>query len=180
MTAGAAWGLRPAPALWTLRLPEAEAVNDPLAAAFLRHRDDPDTRHTHYHEGRHENIVIDLAKLPEAGPVLARAREAAAAILGRAPEALRLAAWFNAMEPGHVTLSHRHDIRGELLSAVYYVAVPEHSGDLVVLDPPLTTVVRPAPGLLVLFPPETLHEVTRHEGEGLRLSLAMNFGPAEG
>jgi hypothetical protein len=32
--------------------------------------------------------------------------------------------------------------------------------------------------MLLLFPPQLPHEVTQHRGEGMRLSLAMNIGPA--
>ena len=169
--------LRGAPPLWIARLEQPEAVNASLVEGFERHRDDADTRHTHFHAGRYENIVVDLGKLPAAGAVLALARACAGQVLGRAGEALRLGAWFNAMQPGDVTLSHSHDIHEELLSAVYYVQVPAASGELVLLDPPVRTVITPEAGLLALFPPDVAHEVTRHRGHGLRLALAMNFGP---
>jgi hypothetical protein len=161
-------------------LPGEASVNAALAAAFRRLRDDPGTRKSHLLEGRYENIYVDMARLPEAGPVLAAARSCAATLLGRPPETLALGCWFNEMGPGQVTLSHRHDIHDELLSGVYYLEVPDASGDLVVIDEHSRTVVTPRPGLFVFFAPTALHEVTRNESAGVRLSLAMNFGPAAG
>jgi hypothetical protein len=40
--------------------------------------------------------------------------------------------WFNYMPAGSVTIPHSHDDDDELLSAVYYVTVPEDSGDLII------------------------------------------------
>ncbi len=162
------------------RLAEADRVNPPLAAGYRRLRDDPGTRKSHFLEGRYENIYVDMARLPEARPVLAAARGCAARILGRPGEDLALGCWFNEMGPGQVTLSHRHDIHDELLSGVYYLEAPEGSGDLVVMDDHARTVVAPRPGLFVFFAPTALHQVTRNDSDGVRLSLAMNFGPPGG
>lgn len=159
-------------------LPEAARVNPPLVAGYHRLRDDPGTRKSHFLEGRYENIYPDMARLPEARPVLDAARACAAHILARSGDALAVGCWFNEMGPGQVTLSHRHDIHDELLSGVYYLLAPEDCGDLVVEDAHCRTVVPPREGLFVFFPPTTLHQVTRNHSGRVRLSLAMNFGPA--
>ncbi len=62
---------------------------------------------------------------------------------------------------------------------MYYIRVPENSGDLVLHDENRKVCVQPEEGKLVLFSPDVLHEVTAHLGSGLRLSVAINVGPAK-
>jgi hypothetical protein len=83
------------------------------------------------------------------------------------------------MEPGHVTLPHHHEEDDELVSGVYYVQVPTDSGDLVLGEGAASCRLAPRPGMLVFFPPTLVHEVTRNNSAGVRLSVAMNFGPAK-
>jgi len=84
--------------------------------------------------------------------------------------------WLNEMEPGHVTLAHRHDEDDELLSGVYYIHVAENSGDLMLEQGGVTTRISPQAGMLVLFPPDVLHHVTENLSTETRLSIGMNFG----
>jgi predicted 2-oxoglutarate/Fe(II)-dependent dioxygenase YbiX len=83
------------------------------------------------------------------------------------------------MENGQRTSLHHHDEHDELLSAVYYIHVPENSGDLILHDDEKKTGIQPQAGKLVMFAPGVLHEVTAHLGSGLRLSVGMNVGPAD-
>lgn len=130
---------------------------------------------SHWFEGRYENLYIPATVFTAIQPVLEQARIAAADFLGlgRLPE---VGFWLNDMRPGQVTLRHRHDEDDELLSAAYYVQVPENSGDLVLEQAGTHTRIPPRAGNLVMFPPEVPHEVTRHRGQGMRLSVGMNFG----
>jgi predicted 2-oxoglutarate/Fe(II)-dependent dioxygenase YbiX len=82
------------------------------------------------------------------------------------------------MEAGQRTTLHHHDENDELLSAVYYIRVPENSGDLILRDAGEKIRIQPQAGKLVMFAPKVLHEVTANLGSGLRLSVAMNVGPA--
>ena len=84
----------------------------------------------------------------------------------------------NAMESGHRTMPHHHDENDELLSAVYYIRVPENSGDLILHDDGKKVCIQPQEGKLVMFAPRVLHEVTVNLGKEMRLSVAMNVGPA--
>jgi len=88
--------------------------------------------------------------------------------------------WFNAMGPGHRTAPHHHDENDELLSAVYYIRVPENSGDLILHTAGKSISIHPQEGKLVLFAPALLHEVTTNLSAELRLSVAVNIGPVEG
>jgi oxalate decarboxylase/phosphoglucose isomerase-like protein (cupin superfamily) len=81
------------------------------------------------------------------------------------------------MGSGESTSEHIHDENDELLSAVYYVAAPELSGDLLLYDGPLTIRVAPVPGTFLFFPPDLPHAVETNLSPRLRLSLGINFGP---
>ena len=92
---------------------------------------------------------------------------------------LKAGFWFNAMHAGNRTSLHHHDENDELLSAAYYIRVPENSGNLVLHDADRRVSIQPQEGKLVMFAPHVLHEVTMHQGTGLRLSVGMNVGPAD-
>ena len=84
--------------------------------------------------------------------------------------------WFNAMRPGDITTVHTHDDDDELLSCVYYISVPDNSGDLVITENNEKLVLKPEAGSFVFLSPEILHEVSRNESNDSRLSMAFNFG----
>jgi hypothetical protein len=83
------------------------------------------------------------------------------------------------MEAGHRTSLHHHDENDELLSGVYYIRVPENSGDLILHDAGKKIRIQPQEGKLVMFAPGVLHEVTANAGSELRLSVAVNVGPVD-
>ena len=177
---------RPAPPrIWSStpihgsRLPDAEEINERLAAAFQSLREDDFGRRTHHFGGRYENLYLERGRLPGVAWVLDYAETCARAILGW-DQPLRCGFWLNAQGPGQATTPHNHDENDELLSGVYYVQVPPDSGDLVLLDGWLNVRVTPAAGLMLFFPPQLVHRVETNRSGELRLSLAFNFGPAEG
>ena len=159
------------------RVADSESLNEALRAQYraLKDAGHEEMTYSHYFEGRYENIYVPDTVLTTVRPLLETARREAATFLQR--ETLPDAGfWMNEMAPGHVTLAHRHDADDELLSGVYYVDVPEHSGDLVLEQGRVTTRIQPQAGMLVLFPPDVLHHVTQNLGEKTRLSIGMNFG----
>lgn len=161
-------------------LPAGESLNERIAADFARLQDAPEVRKSHYFAGRYENIYIGVDRIPALAEVYALAETSARAILGLAADTpLRVGGWFNQMGPGQVTLPHRHDDDDELLSAVYYVQVPENAGALVIQEPPFTTRVEPQAGMLVLFPSDVQHEVTENRSQQQRLSIGINIGPGQ-
>ncbi|MCG6942002.1 MAG: 2OG-Fe(II) oxygenase family protein [Thiohalocapsa sp.] len=165
------------PRITALRYPRAKTLNDPLALAFAGLDDTDFTHRSHYIDGRFENLYLDRERLPGLDDLLRFATAAAAARLGLECPPLRCGFWLNAMPPGSSTSRHSHEENDELLAGVYYVAVPEASGDVVFADDPFAIRVTPRPGQLLLFPPALPHWVEPHRGEGLRLSVALNFGP---
>ena len=156
-------------------MPDAEKVNPHLIAAFERENQAADIKRTHMFAGRFENIYIPHQRLPELAPLSEFVVAAATQILHRSP--LRHGFWFNEMHPGHSTTLHSHEEEDELLSAVCYLTCPENSGRLILHDDDAQIVVRPRPGLVVLFPPDLPHEVEENASRDIRLSIAFNFGP---
>lgn len=172
MTPQAPQGLAP---IHFAELPRAAAVNSALAAAFLREKDGTAVRRSHHFGGRFENLYLPVERLPEFTAVRDFALHTAAQILRR--DDLHHGFWFNEMLPGQRTSLHAHEEDDELLSAVYYVQCPEHSGRLLLHDDKALIAITPSAGLLVLFPPDLPHEVEENHSDRPRLSVAFNFGP---
>lgn len=161
-------------------LDRPDTLNASLYERFLALSGTDRTRQTHFYAGRFENIYMDAEDIPEIVVVLNVLRQRAGQLLGLPVDKLKVGFWFNAMEAGHRTSLHHHDENDELLSAAYYVRVPENSGNLVLHDAGMQVSIQPHEGKLVMFAPGVLHEVTVHRGTGLRLSVGMNVGPSDG
>ncbi len=162
-----------------LTLEDPDKLNARLYDRFMELYGTDRTRQSHHFEGRFENIYLQEADIPEIATVLDVMKQQAAQLLGIPAATLKAGFWFNAMDAGQRTSLHHHDENDELLSAVYYIRVPENSGDLILHDAGNTVRIQPQEGKLVMFAPGVLHEVTAHLGSGLRLSVAMNVGPAD-
>jgi 2OG-Fe(II) oxygenase superfamily len=163
--------------LHTTLLCHFQTLNRQLLEGLTRHIDDETTRKTHLFFGRYENIYISRDQIPQIDDILGSVIEAAAKILKRPSNELKAGLWFNVMNPGDKTTLHKHDDDDELLSAVYYVKVPDNSGTLVIGKEPAFTRLTPQEGLLALFPPNMPHEVTENLSSESRISLGINIGP---
>jgi len=165
------------PPLYSAYLDNFEHINPALSGGYFRHADDENINRSHFFEGRYENIYITKEIIPELNTIQNAAIEYAANILELDKNSLKSGLWFNAMAPGHTTSVHSHDDDDELLSAVYYITVPDDSGNLVLHHKHFTTRVTPAAGMFVFFPPDISHEVSRNNSTKTRLSLGINIGP---
>ena len=161
------------------QLPDAAALNACLYERYLALCAAGRVSRTHHVGGRFENTYIARADLPEIGVLLDVFRQQAGRWLGMPADSLRAGFWFNAMEHGQRTSLHHHDENDELLSAAYYIRVPDRSGELVLYAGEERITVAPRAGKLVMFAPSLLHEVTVNESHALRLSVGMNIGPVE-
>lgn len=161
------------------RLPDSPQYLAEVVAAFRRVAESPDTIRTHYFNGRYENIYPRRESLPEIEPLLTVILGCARQVLAT-PEPLQLSFWFNQMLPGHSTTLHTHDDGYELLSGVYYLEVPENSGDILMHAGDEALRITAQAGLLLLFPPELPHEVEENRSARSRLSMAFNIGPRAG
>jgi hypothetical protein len=159
-----------------MELPGAGLVNARLWDQFQAVRDDPALQRSHYFAGRYENIYIPETRMQALAPVLQAARQGAERYLGKQVAGLSTGFWFNEMGPGHVTLPHQHDEDGEQVSGVYYIRVPDDSGDLLLKQGEHCHSITPQEGMFVFFSPQVMHEVTRNNSDAVRLSVGMNFG----
>ena len=162
-----------------VRLSDAGRLNTSLYTRFMELFQTDRVRQTHHFAGRFENIYIEEADIPEITTLLSEVKQQASQLLGIKVDRLKAGFWFNAMEAGHVTAPHHHDENDELLSAVYYIHVPENSGDLILHDADRQIRIQPQAGKLVMFAPNVLHEVTVNASPELRLSVGMNVGSAD-
>lgn len=163
--------------LHSVRLAQSGDYNAQLALACEQVADAPDTGRSHFVQGRFENLYPPRDRLPLIEPLISAVSQAARRILGRTDD-FRVGFWINRMAPGHLTSRHSHEENDELLSAVYYVQVPQDSGQLVFHQQGASLRITPEAGMLLLFAPWLEHEVDPHRGEGVRLSVAFNLGPA--
>lgn len=160
-------------------LEKPDKLNDSLYARFMELSGTDRIRQSHHFEGRFENTYIEESDIPAIATVLTLVKQQAGQLLGVGTEELKTGFWFNAMEAGQRTAPHHHDENDELLSAVYYIRVPEHSGDLILHGDSRKIMIQPQEGKLVMFAPAVLHEVTVNHSTEMRLSVAMNVGPAD-
>lgn len=165
------------PELYSFQLDHAEALNQQLLAGFHRFSGADDIEKSHYFGDRYENIYIGADRIPAIKQILDTVTLQAGQILNQPADQLKAGLWFNAMGPGQLTTLHRHDVDDELLSAVYYVAVSDNSGNLILQCGPMRTEVTPKAGMFVFFPPDMEHEVTENKSQQMRLSLGINVGP---
>jgi len=163
--------------LHTTLLSDFHELNRQLLEGLMRHIDDEGTRKSHLFFGRYENIYISSEQIPQIDVILRSVIEISAEILKIPSNDLKAGLWFNVMNPGDKTTLHKHDDGDELLSAVYYIKVPNDSGSLIIGKEPAFTKLTPQEGLLALFPPNMPHEVTENLSPGSRISLGINIGP---
>lgn len=157
------------------------ALNAEVTAGFLATYQNDDVKRTHLFDGRYENIYLTEQHIPALKALIAEAIGHAQDILQ--VENLRAGFWFNYMPPGSMTTLHTHDDADELLSAVYYIDVPENSGDLIIHQPRSTdargtVTITPRAGDFIFFRPDVPHEVSDNNSHAARLSLGINFGIA--
>ena len=158
-----------------VRLSDSSTLNSRILEEFEQAKLAGKTRGTHKFHGRYENTYAAL----EVVPSLTRVRNTVIAqgiAMGHRPP-LRAGFWFNEMAPGACTTLHTHDDDDELVSAVYYIRVPENSGRLRMMAGETTVAVEPEEGLMLLFPPDLPHDVEENTSSGIRLSVAFNVGP---
>lgn len=158
-------------------LPDAEKINAIILQAYQQLRPADFTKRSHHFNGRYENLYLPREKIFGMNLILQQATEFASQIIGDDRPSIRSGFWINDMGPLATTTEHDHDEDDELLSGVYYVKVPQNSGNLVIIDQYSRTEVQPQEGMFVFFAPDVLHAVTTNLSQSHRISIGMNFGP---
>lgn len=164
--------------IYRCRLPAAPRYLDEIIKGFRRLENAIDTRKSHFFDGRYENIYPSRTSFAEIETLLEVVFDCAQQILEK-EQPLEISFWFNQMPPGHSTTLHTHDDGYELLSGVYYLDVPEESGDILLHLPQQQLTISPQAGMMLMFPPDLAHEVTRNSSKHSRLSMAFNIGPQQ-
>jgi len=154
-------------------------TNAEIFKEFLVQQDKDEVRKTHLFEDRYENIYLNEQHIPQLKPLINEAVSLAEKILNR--KNLRAGYWFNYMPPGATTTLHTHDDYDELLSAVYYVYVPENSGNLIIYQNTGSggenkIEITSRTGDFIFFKPDIRHEVSKNNSTESRLSIGINFG----
>ena len=157
----------------------AAHINTEIFDGFFQQQEKEDVRKTHLFGGRYENIYLDEQHIPQLKALMDEALSHAEQILNR--KGLRAGYWFNDMPPGASTTLHTHDDDDELLSAVYYVYVPEDSGNLIIYDDSRSgdnkkIEIQSKTGDFIFFRPDVRHEVSKNNSSEHRLSIGINFG----
>ena len=160
-------------------MPDSETLNRQIIDAYPRLGQQDFIRRSHFFGGRHENLYIKRLCIPAIDKVLAHAEHFAKEILNVTGQGLRIGFWINDMGPGNSTSEHNHDDNDELLSGVYYVHVPAESGELSITDQRSRTIITPEAGMFVFFSPDVFHSVSVNKSLARRISIGMNFGPAQ-
>ena len=154
-------------------------INSAIETGFLKHHKNAGIRKTHLFEGRYENIYLNEQHITALKPLLNEAVKLAEDFLQI--KKLRAGYWFNYMPPGATTTLHTHDDDDELLSCVYYVNVPENSGNLILYDDSDNTrqkiEIHSTTSDFIFFKPDVRHEVSKNNSAEYRLSIGFNFGP---
>ena len=159
-------------------MPDSEILNRQIIEGYLQLREQDYLRRSHFFGGRYENLYFERGRIPAIGRVIVHAELRARHILQQPDAPIRCGFWVNEMGPGQVTTEHHHDDNDELLSGVYYVQVPQNSGELVIRERDVRTIITPQAGMFVFFAPTVLHAVGVNASQEIRLSIGMNFGPA--
>jgi len=155
------------------------ATNSELAQAILALPDESVTRRSHFFHGRYENLYVDIEQLPGLKSILEIALEKSAQILEVPVDNLKFGFWLNIMRQGDVTTLHSHDDDDELLSAVYYIQVPAHSGVFKLHVDREIREIEPVAGRFMFFDPSLPHEVSEHHNAQPRISIGINVGPID-
>lgn len=160
-------------------MPDAIELNQQIMEAYLQLGEQDFLKRTHFFNGRFENLYLQRERIDAIGKVLQQAEQYALNIIQNfANHQLRSGFWINDMGPGAVTTEHDHDEDDELLSGVYYIQVPPHSGELNIVDLYSHTLITPQAGMFVFFTPSVRHSVSINNSLERRISIGMNFGPA--
>ena len=154
-------------------------LNERLVEKILSLSDQQILKQTHFFEGRYENIYVDIDTVSELKTLINQAKQCASEILDKDIATLKIGFWINIMQQGHTTSLHSHEDADELLSGVYYVKVPENSGQFIYHLDGEKHSLYPEEGSFLFFSPSLLHEVTEHQSEQTRISVAFNIGLLE-
>ena len=93
-------------------------------------------------------------------------------------EPYKLRRWFNINPPGSYNCFHTHGGNPmPIYSGVFYISVPEDSGNIVFVDGSTEFAYEPVDGDIIMFPPDLQHGVEPNLSDYNRMSMAFNILP---
>jgi uncharacterized protein (TIGR02466 family) len=178
------------------------AVLSGLEEAILKRRaDDPGIKRSNIGGGWHSDLQLmqwggeSARRMLEYVIALVNRNTTSVALQGREGQSFQwlVESWANVNEKGGANARHVHG--GCYWSAVYYVRMdPGAGGELLLFDPRMPTLamhaphlrfrntggerevrIKPEPGLVVVFPSWLAHSVEPWQGDGTRISIAINL-----
>jgi uncharacterized protein (TIGR02466 family) len=183
---------------------EAVALNDEIEAAALSFAEDDEAGKLWCEQNAYPGYTSygSLNDLPTRAPCFARLKQQLDAEVRRFSGALafdlgrgRLVLdnlWVNLLEPGGFHAGHIHP--HSVISGTYYARCPKGAAALKIEDPRLSMMMAaptrlesapaalrpfvyftPEEGMLILWESWLRHEVVRHQGEELRVSVSFNY-----
>ena len=143
------------------------------------------TTYSHKINGRWENQYLSIQYFPQLRKLFRSACREGKAILGKPLvipyKELGLSMdefWFNIAAPGESTGWHDHK-KGSELSGVYYLHVPDNSGDIHFRkkddDEIFEWEIKSQTGKLILFDSSIEHSVPKNKSKENRISIAFNL-----
>lgn len=157
----------------TIQLKAMSSINQEILSCFLSMNESQYLHQTHLFQGRYENIYIQPEVIPALKILIENIKHEISLYLNEDVTNIKFGFWLNVMYPEQATSRHCHDDLDEVLSGVYYVKVPPHSGKLIFYADDTIT-LEPREGLLVLFSPALEHEVMKNASDEVRLSIGFN------
>ena len=144
--------------------------------------------YTHFINNRWENIYLNPNYIPSVLPLLSYAVSKAITLYEEKlkphqtfiiPHELlgynKNEFWFNSTSKGESTRKHNHNQQA-LVSGVFYLQVPNNSGNLFFINGENNELEIPAKkGKIVFFPSELEHYVAENKSEDSRISISFNF-----
>lgn len=140
---------------------------------------------SHKINGRWENQYLDIQFVPQARDIFKMASELSKELTSESVLVPHKELgyplnefWFNVTVPGESTGWHDHK-KNAVISGVYYLHIPENSGDLVLRKKEngkwLEWIIKSETGKMILFPSHLEHSVQCNRSKEKRISLSFNL-----
>ena len=179
--------------VWHTTISDHEKVDAELLAYIADCKSSGDKGRNRTNVGGWQSNNLDFSRLPLFRQIVVDLTDQIAKELDirEDQETVIDSCWINVNYKDSYNRAHTHP--NCMISGVYYVQVPENSGDLVFTDPrpqtgcllfpanknnaltSMTVRTKPQSGLLVAFPSWLSHYVDYSQADGERISVAFNY-----
>ena len=173
------FNLAPNNKVYCLKVNSFQQINRNILDQFLAAEEFYE--HSHWIQGRWENTYCPITLLPTVKKLFEQVIQWTSQkfkhsliIPHSVPGMENNGFWFNQMPPESKTGLHDHK-SASFLSGVYYLKVPENSGNIIFEEGENIREIQSIEGNLLLFSPSLMHRVTENRSASERVSLAFNL-----